>query len=362
MPSEIPKKIGILNFQYSNHNYGAVLQAAALEFSLKKLGYEALHIDFKPRRRITLRYLVGEILRLLRLKKKSAVAKINNKEAFERFRQGHIERTRRVETKEEFIAIASCFDTVIVGSDQVWRPSMSSNAAAFFLAYVPPSVNRVSYAASFGVGNWSFSMNSVFTIQAKEELKKFKAISCRESSGVDICENIFEVNAVQVLDPLLLVEDDFFKEIISDHKCERAPIIHYKLDASEGFNKSLSHIEQVCGAKSLNIYLQEGECAGFREVPDWLCLIYKSEIVITDSYHCICLALRFGKEIYYSPNPDRGQARLESLFNMFDLDLVHIAGTDDHPIYKLHRNKDIGAILIEKRRDDVLFLINALSS
>ncbi|EIH6892421.1 hypothetical protein BFH61_002780, partial [Escherichia coli] len=44
-------KIGILNFQYSDHNYGAVLQAVALENVLKQLGKNAEHINFIPKKK-----------------------------------------------------------------------------------------------------------------------------------------------------------------------------------------------------------------------------------------------------------------------------------------------------------------------
>ena len=40
------KKIGLLNFHYSDHNYGAVLQAAALADVINRLGYSVEHIDF----------------------------------------------------------------------------------------------------------------------------------------------------------------------------------------------------------------------------------------------------------------------------------------------------------------------------
>ncbi|QKJ50679.1 hypothetical protein G9396_05230 [Providencia rettgeri] len=42
------EKVGILNFQYSDHNYGAVLQAAALENIVKQLGYNVEHINYLP--------------------------------------------------------------------------------------------------------------------------------------------------------------------------------------------------------------------------------------------------------------------------------------------------------------------------
>lgn len=42
------KKIGLLNFHYSDHNYGAVLQAAALSDVISRIGYSVEHIDFIP--------------------------------------------------------------------------------------------------------------------------------------------------------------------------------------------------------------------------------------------------------------------------------------------------------------------------
>lgn len=42
----LTQKVGILNFHYSDHNYGAVLQAAAVEHFLKNNGIDAEHIDY----------------------------------------------------------------------------------------------------------------------------------------------------------------------------------------------------------------------------------------------------------------------------------------------------------------------------
>jgi hypothetical protein len=49
------KKVGILNFQYSTHNYGAVLQAAALEHICRQLGHEAAHLDCIARPKVSLK-------------------------------------------------------------------------------------------------------------------------------------------------------------------------------------------------------------------------------------------------------------------------------------------------------------------
>ena len=44
----IDKKIGILNFHFSTNNYGAVIQAYALQQHLILIGYNVENIDLKP--------------------------------------------------------------------------------------------------------------------------------------------------------------------------------------------------------------------------------------------------------------------------------------------------------------------------
>ena len=53
------KKVGILNVQYVN-NYGAVLLCYALQETVKKLGYNAEVIDYRPNQFID-RGLVGKM-------------------------------------------------------------------------------------------------------------------------------------------------------------------------------------------------------------------------------------------------------------------------------------------------------------
>src|SRR5690606_33131177 len=129
-------------------------------------------------------------------------------------------------------------DAVIVGSDQVWRPSMAQDPVAFFLGYVPEEVDRIAYAASFGTATWDFPVSGELTRNIRNELLQFKAISCREDSGVDICKSVFGVQASHVLDPLLLVEDAFLNNIISHSSVGKAArLVYYKLDASPAFER-----------------------------------------------------------------------------------------------------------------------------
>ena len=288
------KNVGILNFQYSSHNYGAVLQAAALEFICRQLGHEALHLDYIARRKVTLRSSVGQVLKTLGLRKVPRANQVTNEEAFERFRHNFINRTKCIHSAKEFSEVAKAFDAVVVGSDQVWRPAFAKDTIAFFLGYVPSGVDRIAYAASFGTSIWEQADDIALTAKIQRELRQFKAISCREESGVTICKNLFGVEAVHVLDPLLLVGEPFFEKVVSKSSFEPgAKLVYYKLDSTPDFREDLRNVGAALGNDAVNIYFKDADFPCYREVPDWLALIRNSEVVVTDSFHCICLALRF---------------------------------------------------------------------
>lgn len=352
------KKVGILNFQYSTHNYGAVLQAAALEYICRQLGYDAEHLDYMAKPKMSFIRLVGGVVRKLGLRKKVA-----NEEAFELFRQDFITRTQRIKTSSEFLAVASSFDAVIVGSDQVWRPAFAKDTIGFFLGHVPKGVDRVAYAASFGTVTWEALNDTALTMRVKEELQQFKAISCREASGVDICRDVFGVKAVHVLDPLLLVDDSFFEKVTAKTIVQtNAKLIYYKLDSSQEFKEDLKAVSDKIGANGVNIYSSNNLIREYREVVDWLGMICNSEVVLTDSFHCICLALRFGKEVIYCPNERRGKTRLDSLFKVLQIDIEPLAIELKTPMFKLVSRGNIGAILEHERVHAIKFLKDALDA
>ena len=66
-------------------------------------------------------------------------------------------------------------------------------------------------------------------------LKKFDAVSVRESSGVELCRNYFGVNAVQMLDPTLLLSVDDYRMLIDkvNTKSPQDNMLVYILDKTE---------------------------------------------------------------------------------------------------------------------------------
>lgn len=370
------KKIGLLNFHYSNHNYGAVLQAAALSYAVKSLGYEVETIDFIPEARVqpkTLKNRVGALLRLLGLRGKAPEIKpMENEYIFEEFRTDWLPRSAsQFHDFDDLNTISTAYSVVIVGSDQVWRPAMTQDfALAYFLSFVPDSCRRVSYAASFGVDYWQEKNIRTSTAEVVKEIQKFHSVSVREDSGVDICKDLFKVQAQHVLDPTLLVGRPFFEQIIKHSQAESQvlDIVYYKLDADSVFLDQLKQVENQLSYRSEDIYYTNVDGKYFfTPVAHWLMKLRDSKLIISDSFHCICFAIIFEKEFIYYPNADRGMSRLESLLRSVGLesricrDQKLLNNLQENYLQKEIDYIDVNRKLEELRQASFAFLKNAIS-
>lgn len=333
-------KVGLLNFHYSDHNYGAVLQAAALADVVTQLGYNAEHIDFIPakieQKKTPRQQLVAvlaalgikSLLKRLLGKKVYIKPQVTGSEVFEQFRTTWIPRSAQTySAATQLNTIGSTYAAVVVGSDQVWRPSMFVNKqqdiAAYFLSFLPNSVKRISYAASFGVDKWEEAQNSALTKRVHDAIKTFSAVSVRERTGVAICRDHFGVTAQHVLDPTLLNGVEFFERVIvkAGVSKQNENVVYYKLDVDTTFISAIKHIGDIFQAPTEDIYYQMSEI-GYRFIPvaDWLAKIRDSKFVVTDSFHCVCLAILFNKEFICFANRDRGLARLQSLLTSLGIE------------------------------------------
>ncbi|WP_338883815.1 polysaccharide pyruvyl transferase family protein [Xenorhabdus sp. TH1] len=373
------KKVGVLNFQYSDHNYGAVLQAVALEGILHKVCEDVEHINFIPdakknrtfRERIivTLEFLRLKKILLKILKKKIIIKKkVQGSEVFELFREKHLTRSKTYNSIYDLKNVASTYDVVIVGSDQVWRPRMYSDLSqvqVYFLSFVSEQTKKISYAASFGVDQWEYKKKDNVTHLVYEYLHKFDSVSVREDTGVAICKNLFKVDATHVLDPTLLIGRSFFDNIIGDLQTRDTGLIsYYKLDLNETFLSGVEHVSQMMKCKPCNIYYKSmsGKNYEYYPVVDWLKKIRDSSLIITDSFHCVCFSILFSKNFYCCLNEERGASRLESLLSDLELKDRLISEED---LGKLKSFEDIDysrveGILSKKRESSMDFLIKAL--
>lgn len=331
-------KIGILNMQYSRHNYGALLQAAALEQAVRDILPSATveHIDSRPnwmcepkgfaRLKAVFRKYVGSILR-----RPSQLPRLGNYDVFSDFRSKYLTLSQKTYYNAvDYDREQWDYDLVIVGSDQVFRYEFVKDfAGIFFLGFLPEPCRRVAYAASFGVDQWEGADDSGLTEEVAGDLAKFDAISVREASGVDICRDTFGLEAQHVLDPTLLVGRQYFDDIIDRY----APSVSngdWSLHCISKDAKCIDAVPKLAkyhGKELRNIYFERKirwplpVSAHFSSVPEWLGQIRDTkELVLTDSFHGVCFSILFERNFLVFISEERGRGRITSLLKLLGLE------------------------------------------
>lgn len=371
-------KIALLNLHSSNQNYGAVLQAAALQEFLKVAGYKPVNIKLlQVETRSSLRIFLSKLkFKINQTLNPIKFFTVGNDQIFEDFRKEWITETDVTYSAKNISSISSDSEFLfyIVGSDQVWRLNyVAENVKNYFFDFVNNNdAKKIAYAASFGMDSWEGSKNKNLTLDIKALLNDFHAVSVREDSGVDICRETFQCQSTHVLDPTLLVGRDYFEKVIkeSDVPSQSNKIVYYKLDPDEDFMHCLKMLSDELNSPFENIYFKEEEKGksirrSYNSVPVWLAKLRDASLIVTDSYHCVCFALLFNKPFIHFNNPSRGNARLESLFRLLSIDSKDVTIESSLDIknkkHKYFSNfADINSKLEQLRADSAEFLYSSL--
>lgn len=154
-------------------------------------------------------------------------------------------------------------------------------------------------------------------------LPRFDALSVRESSGVTILRETFDVSGMQVLDPTLLLDAEDYQSIIDSEPLTlpKNYIAVMFLDSEhwEELKNSNIYKELAQSYKFINICKDENN--DFRPVAHWLNFIKNAQYVITDSFHGSVFSIIFKKKFVTVATALRGNARIESLCRTLDIPL-----------------------------------------
>ena len=374
-------KIGILT-QPLGTNYGGILQNYALQTALKKYGFDPFTINhYYPHfskimnlasiiKRNVLKYIFRRnvILRIKPTKKEAQVISRN----IDQFVKRNINLTEKIYKSKKKIIKKYDFNTYIVGSDQVWRPKYSHYLDNFFLDFLDGNneIKKITYAASFGVDDWEYTSEQ--TIKYSRLAKQFKAISVREESGIELCRKHLDVEAVQVLDPtMLLRKEDYIDLAKRDNIPERENLLFgYILDNSEEKNVLIEKIikefnlKYISGMPSNSFDLKMSkkdlsDCI-FMPVTEWIAGFRDAKFVITDSFHGTIFSIIFNKPFIVFSNTNRGKARFMSLLKMFKLE-DRLITTPDFDNKLLHLDySEINKTVDKERNKSINYLLDAL--
>lgn len=372
-------RIGVLTLPLHN-NFGGILQAYALQKALTGLGHKAVLIDkskyvslgpwYKKFPIYTKRALEKYLMR------KDIVVKAD-------VEQNRIPKTiakhtdlfidkyiKRFFTKDFSNIKKEDFDVIIVGSDQIWRPKyFFSKIENAYLDFAKEwDIKRIAYAASFGTEEWEY--NDAQTANCTALLKKFNAVSVRESSAVKLCNEKFKVEALHVLDPTMLLEKDEYINLFKETETAKSDgnLLCYILDSGTEKDDIINTIATEKRVKPFYVNSKYEDLAAPLEeriqqpVEKWLRAFYDAEFVITDSFHACVFSIIFNKPFIIYGNKERGMARFESLLKIFELE-ERMASTKKEAIEAINRPIDwekVNSIHSQWKEKSITFLTENL--
>lgn len=341
------KKIGIITIVKVN-NYGAELQAFALQRKLELLGYESEIIDYlyykdwrfrdskssrpfvplglKGRMAYFAKYrLVGLLMDTLMPVLFKDVRR--RKERFADFHRRNTKFGRPFRSMPELYSADLGYHTYMVGSDQVWNPSASSSIEPYFLTFAPAGAKRISYASSFGVSEISPALQARY----KELLANIDAISVREDSGVELVRSLTGREARLVADPtLLLSKGEWSGYMVPDQDAPARYVLIYDLFDSDAVTRMALHIGTGMGLPVLRVCKRAFNVrkdVGVRNILDagpaeFLHLVAHAAFVVTNSFHGTAFSVNFNVPfLTVVSSRKKNNARMKSL-----LDAVGLGG------------------------------------
>ena len=333
-------KIGIMT-QPLYTNYGGIIQCYALQTTLRRMGHETVVLQREFNRKYSLKgaciYYAKHFAKLMLGRKSSWHYCVSQKKRdfiaqnTYKFIQENIITSKHCYSTEELRQEVENqnFDTIIVGSDQVWRPCYSPCQTNYFLDFLKDNskIKRISYAASFGTDNWEFS--DELTKVCGGLLRKFNAVSVREKSAISLCKEHFDVDATHVLDPTLLLDKDSYLKLINSSENKTKLLFSYVLDRNNEKNVIVENIARQTCLKTFevmpelpdeifNLYGDIDKCI-YPPLEKWLAAFEEADMVITDSFHGTVFSIIFNKPFWVIANEGRGTARFKSLLSLFNL-------------------------------------------
>lgn len=316
-------KIGILTFHWAT-NYGAVLQCYALQKHLESMGHEVKIMNYKPRQYDDNIYTFLRFRKFLNLREY-----INNRKkesALCKFRKEYLHQTKRVYQCKDMASLASQFDIIVSGSDQVVNPSFLLSGEGrgivtptYFLGF-PFKGKRIGYALSFGCVEYPKDACSI----ASEYIKAFDVITVREKTGLDIVKSMGREDAVVVPDPTLLIESRFYHQLADNHINPNQNQYIYSF-----FIRNIAERKHtICNILKGKHILWNNEDGDYT-MQGWLNKIKHSEFVVTDSFHCVVMCLKLHKKFAIVTESNGNVGMNDRLYT-----LLGNIGLDNRIIYK----------------------------
>lgn len=322
--SEQKPKFGIVTY-HDGFNFGAFLQAYALQRALDQLGFLSEIINYKSPSHSYWEY------RCLFFTRRLKVIWGNFQKMLAFFRAQKKFRISRAVSDADGLSDLK-YAHVIFGSDEIWNysnPIVRLDPVYFGVGV--PTARRISYAASCG----SLPLDSVVPTVVSQGWKNFDYIAVRDENSKALVSRHVELPIELVLDPTFLV--DFSDEEI---ECQRKDFI---LVYTTGFTPEVQKAVRDYATRVKKRLISVGYRNAFCDESvigigpfEFLGYYRAASVVITSMFHGTIFGIKYNKPLAIIVDPYRVN-KLATMLEVFGLrdrvtDAAGLASILEHPI------------------------------
>ena len=331
-PEPKDERVGILTF-HNARNYGANLQALALQRKLTVMGIDNVIIDYEPK------YIEDSfglvVVDLWRKAERTVKGRLKfflstalhlpwrmvREANFRLFGDRHYRLTTRVYYRRQVLAplmpLEKCH-TVLFGSDQIWNSRLSHGLDSnFFGKDFPEDTVKASYAASIGPAQLEEGQQPLM----EQYLTCLDHISVREASAARLLQTMTEKPITTVCDPTLLLETEEWEKLCKPINVRGNYICVYVLEINE---RLISLVNALANKEGLPVVFFDLKnrygCKAYSRYTadplEFISYLKNAKYVVTNSFHGTVFSIIFRKQflcITNHSNPGRAEQLLKDL-------------------------------------------------
>lgn len=317
-------KYGIMTFQ-DTINYGALLQAFAMQKTFSDLKIENELIDYRCDNIVKREFpdsvfkygffhIPGAIVNKIILLKKY--------KQLERFKHKYCYLSKNKYDKSSICESVNVYDKFISGSDIIWELDVTGQDTSYYLDFAPDS-KKYSFSSSFGYTEIPKNYVQI----SKKLLQKYNSISVRENESAEIIKELLDIEVPVTLDPTLLLTAAQWRNYEENVPINNKYVLVYFDDKD---HMILSYARKLAEKKGcIVVYLSEKTRSEKNvkmmravSVGQFLWLIDHAQYVVTASFHGVAFSINFNTPFCYLNRTHQGRINtLMDKMNIADRDI-----------------------------------------
>ena len=313
-------KVGIITFHRAV-NYGAMLQAVALQRAVSEMGYEAELIDYvdqlydhykidyhssNPFKSIVKYVFSGEVRK--KVVRFQIFLKENAKVSDKQYNRDNIEEL----DESSYIAF-------ITGSDQTFNPIIVDYDANYILGFVKDKRKCNSYAASIGLS----VLSEIEGKWLKRNIESYHRILVREKTAYDLLMGM-GLSTSLVCDPTFLISSLEWDKMQKKVDTPEHYILHYGFKRNSLMENKAEALSKETGYTIYTISDRiKKDDRGYHKFSgigpgEWLYLIAHADFVVTNSFHGMIFSFIFKRQVWIANSNDGTFSRMEDFLDKMD--------------------------------------------